>query len=120
MSRFTMGRLLAVTAALVVGTLAQALPAFGADTFTPNPVNVTLQAGASTDVSKTLHLDALPGAADIIIAIDTTGSMASAIAQAKAQATQLCTDVQNQPRVHVSRCSTSATSLIGPRRRTAY
>jgi Mg-chelatase subunit ChlD len=96
MSRFTVRRLLAVTAALVVGTLAQALPAFGADTFTPNPVDVTLQAGASTDVAKTLHLDALPGAADIIIAIDTTGSMASAIAQAKAQATQLCTDVQNQ------------------------
>jgi Mg-chelatase subunit ChlD len=96
MSRFTVRRWLAVSAALVVGALAQALPAFGADTFTPNPVNVTLQAGASTDISKTLHLDALPGAADIIIAIDTTGSMASAIAQAKAQATQLCTDVQNQ------------------------
>jgi Mg-chelatase subunit ChlD len=96
MSRFTVRRLLAVTAALVVGVLAQATTAFGADTFTPNPVNVTLQAGASTTVHKTLHLDALPGAADIIIAIDTTGSMAAAIAQAKAQATQLCTDVQNQ------------------------
>jgi hypothetical protein len=96
MSRFTVRRLLAVTAALVVGVLAQATTAFGADTFTPNPVNVTLQAGASTTVHKTLHLDALPGAADIIIAIDTTGSMAGAIAQAKAQATQLCTDVQNQ------------------------
>jgi Mg-chelatase subunit ChlD len=96
MSRCTVRRWLAATAALVVGALAQALPAFGADTFTPSPVNVTLEAGASTDISKTLHLDALPGAADIIIAIDTTGSMASAIAQAKAQATQLCTDVQNQ------------------------
>ena len=96
MSRFTVRRLLAVTAALVVGVLAQATTAFGADTFTPNPVNVTLAPGASTTVHKTLHLDALPGAADIIIAIDTTGSMASAIAQAKAQATQLCTDVQNQ------------------------
>jgi Mg-chelatase subunit ChlD len=96
MSRFTVRRLLAVAAALVVGVLAQATTAFGADTFTPNPVNVTLKAGESTTVHKTLHLDALPGAADIIIAIDTTGSMAGAIAQAKAQATQLCTDVQNQ------------------------
>jgi Mg-chelatase subunit ChlD len=95
MSRFTVRRLLAVTAALVVGVLAQATTAFGADTFTPNPVNVTLQAGASTTVHKTLHLDALPGAADIIIAIDTTGSMANAIAQAKAQATTLCNNVKN-------------------------
>jgi Mg-chelatase subunit ChlD len=71
------------------------MPAFAADTFTPDPVVVTLSAGESTTVNKTLHLDALPGAADIIIAIDTTGSMVGAIAQAKAQATQLCTDVQN-------------------------
>jgi hypothetical protein len=96
MSRFIPRRAFLVIAALVGGALAQAVPAFGADTFTPNPVNVTLQAGASTTVHKTLHLDALPGAADIIIAIDTTSSMSGAIAQAKAQATQLCTDVQNQ------------------------
>jgi hypothetical protein len=96
MSRTILRRLLVVGAAACVGMLAQAMPAFGADTFTPNPVNVTLQAGASTNVNKTLHLDALPGAADIIIAIDTTGSMSAAIAQAKSQATQLCTDVQNQ------------------------
>ncbi len=96
MIRCTLRRLFVIAAVLVVGVLAQTMPAFGADTFTPNPVNVTLQAGASTTIHKTLHLDALPGAADIIIAIDTTGSMAAAIAQAKAQATQLCTDVQNQ------------------------
>jgi Mg-chelatase subunit ChlD len=95
MSRFTVRRVLAVTAALVVGVLAQATTAFGADTFTPNPVNVTLAPGASTTVHKTLHLDALPGAADIIIAIDTTGSMTNAIAQAKAQATTLCNNVKN-------------------------
>ena len=95
MSRSIVRRLLAVGAAAFVGVLVQAMPAFGADTFTPNPVNVTLQAGASTNVSKTLHLDALPGAADIIIAIDTTGSMANAIAQAKAQATALCNNVQS-------------------------
>jgi Mg-chelatase subunit ChlD len=96
MSRTILRRLLGVGAAVCVGVLVQALPAFGADTFTPNPVNVTLAPGTSTTVHKTLHLDALPGAADIIIAIDTTGSMSAAITQAKAQATQLCTDVQNQ------------------------
>jgi Mg-chelatase subunit ChlD len=89
-------RLLCLATALLVGVFAQTAPAFGADEFQPNPVAVTLQAGASTTVHKTLHLDALPGAADIIIAIDTTGSMSAAIAQAKAQASQLCTDVQNQ------------------------
>jgi Mg-chelatase subunit ChlD len=94
MSRFI--RLLAVTATLLAGSLLSSMPAFGADTFTPNPVVRTVAAGGTVDVAKTLHLDALPGAADIIIAIDTTGSMSAAIAQAKAQATQLCTDVQNQ------------------------
>lgn len=94
MSRTILRRLLVLGAAVCVGMFVQVLPAFGADTFTPNPVNVTLQAGASTDVHKTLHLDALPGAADIIIAIDTTGSMGPAIAQAKAQATALCNNVQ--------------------------
>jgi len=94
MSRFI--RLLAVTATLLAGSLLSSMPAFGADTFTPNPVVRTVPAGGTVDVAKTLHLDALPGAADIIIAIDTTGSMGAAIAQAKAQATQLCTDVQNQ------------------------
>ena len=95
MSRSRLWRLLVVAAAIAVGSLATSIPAFGADSFDPNPVNRTLPAGGSTSVDKTLHLDALPGAADIIIAIDTTGSMTNAIAQAKAQATQLCTDVQN-------------------------
>jgi Mg-chelatase subunit ChlD len=85
-----------ILAALVVGSLATAAPSFGVDSFTPNPVNVTLSAGDSTTIDKTLHLDALPGAADILIAIDTTGSMGTAIAQAKAQATALCNDVQAQ------------------------
>jgi hypothetical protein len=83
-----------VAAALLLISLANAIPAFAADTFTPNPWNVTVAAGGSASVEKTLHLDALPGSADIIIAIDTTGSMSAAIAQAKAQASQLCTDVQ--------------------------
>ena len=95
MSRLGLGRVLAATAALVVGSLVAPFPAFGADSFTPNPFNATVPAGGSTSVAKTLHLDALPGAADIIIAIDTTGSMTAAIAQAKAQATQLCNDVQS-------------------------
>jgi Mg-chelatase subunit ChlD len=87
-------RRVALFAALVVGSLVAVPSSLGADFFTPNPVVRTLAAGQSTTIDKTLHLDALPGAADIIIAIDTTGSMGGAIAQAKAQATQLCNDVQ--------------------------
>jgi hypothetical protein len=94
MSSFIPRRALVVMAALVAGTLAQAVPALGADTLTPTPVNVTLQAGASTTVSKTLHLDGLPPRADIIVAVDTTGSMATPIAQAQADAVNICTQVQ--------------------------
>jgi Mg-chelatase subunit ChlD len=86
----------AVTFVVAVAALVVAAPAFAVDNFTPAVVNTTLQAGQSTTINKTLHLDALPGAADIIIAIDTTGSMTDAIAQAKAQATALCTNVQAQ------------------------
>ena len=85
-----------VLAILAVGALVTAVPALAQDSLTPSPVNVTLQPGASTTVNKTLHLEALPGAADIIIAIDTTGSMGGAIAQAQAEATQMVTDIQAQ------------------------
>jgi len=93
--RAVAGRALSALALAVGAVAAFAGQALAVDSFTPNPVVVTLQAGESASVSKTLHLDALPGAADIIIAIDTTGSMTGAIAQAKLQATQLCTDVQS-------------------------
>jgi Bacterial Ig-like domain (group 1) len=66
------------------------------DSFNPAVVDVTLGAGESTTIDKTLHLDELPGAADIILAIDTTGSMCDAIAQAQAEATQIVTEVQNE------------------------
>ena len=80
---------------LTVGLLAgSASPALGADTLTPTPFVVTLQAGQSTTVAKSLHLDGLPARADIIVAIDTTGSMGTPIAQAQADAVNLCTTVQ--------------------------
>jgi len=87
---------LVATIVVVLAALGLAGPALAVDNFNPAVVTTTLQAGQSTTVSKTLHLDALPGAADIIIAIDTTGSMDAAIAQAKAQATALCNNVQAQ------------------------
>ena len=68
--------------------------ALAADTITPAVVNATLQAGQSTTVNKTLSLDGLPARADIIVAVDTTGSMGTAIAQAQADAINICNQVQ--------------------------
>jgi Mg-chelatase subunit ChlD len=84
-----------VLATTLLAWLMAAAPALAqVDTLSPALVEFTGAPGDSFLVDKTYHLDALPGAADIIIAIDTTGSMTGAIAQAKAQATQLCNDVQ--------------------------
>jgi len=74
--------------------LVAAIPAAAADTLTPTPVTTTLVAGTSTTVNKTLNLDGLPARADIIVAIDTTSSMGTPIAQAQADAIAICTNVQ--------------------------
>ena len=74
--------------------LAAAIPALAADTLTPSPVTVSLVAGTSTDINKTLTLDGLPARADIIVAIDTTGSMGIPIAQAQADANNICSTVK--------------------------
>jgi hypothetical protein len=83
----------AVLAASILWLVA-AIPALAADTLTPTPVNVSLVAGTSTTVNKTLALDGLPARADIIVAIDTTFSMATPIAQAQADASNLCSQVK--------------------------
>ena len=75
--------------------LVAAIPVAALDTLTPTPVTVTLEAGASTTVTKTLNFDGLPARADIIVAIDTTSSMTIPIAQAQADATNLCSTVQS-------------------------
>jgi hypothetical protein len=74
--------------------LAFALPAQAADTFTPPSVSVTLKPGDSTSIAKLLSLDPAPAKADIVLAIDTTGSMGAAIAQAQAEATAIVNAVQ--------------------------
>jgi Big-like domain-containing protein len=86
-------RFAAVLAASVLWLVA-AIPVSAADTLTPSPVAVTLVAGTSTTVNKTLALDGLPARADIIVAIDTTGSMGTPIAQAQADASGLCSLVK--------------------------
>ena len=87
-------RRIAVTMVVALAALLSAAPGFAADTLTPSVVTRTLQAGQSTTVGKSLHLDGLPPRADIIIAVDTTGSMGAAIAQAQADAVNICNTVQ--------------------------
>ena len=86
-------RFTAILAASLLG-LAAAVPVSAADTLTPSPVSVSLVAGTSTTINKTLSLDGLPARADIIVAIDTTGSMTAPIAQAQADASSICSNVK--------------------------
>jgi hypothetical protein len=86
-------RFTAVLAASLLWLVA-AIPASAADTLTPSPVTVSRVAGTSTDINKTLSLDGLPALADIIVAIDTTGSMGIPIAQAQADASNICSTVK--------------------------
>jgi hypothetical protein len=83
----------ALALALLVAGMA-AVSASAADTFTPPSVNLTLEPGDSATVAKTLSLDPAPAKADIVLAIDTTGSMGAAIAQAKAEANAIVSAVQ--------------------------
>jgi hypothetical protein len=60
-----------------------------ADSFKPTSISLTLAPGAAWNTSQTLHLDTLPPKADIVFAVDTTGSMGAAIADAKADAASI-------------------------------
>jgi hypothetical protein len=86
-------RSMAVFAASILWLVA-AIPVSAVDTLTPSPVTVSLEAGTSTTVNKTLNLDGLPARADIIVAIDTTGSMGDPIDDAQADAINLCNTVK--------------------------
>ncbi len=83
-------RAAAATAAALL--LATAVSAFAS--VAPPSASITVPAGTAGSTPATVSVPALPTKADIEIAIDTTGSMAPAIAQAQAEATGLVTAVQ--------------------------
>src|SRR5215210_401145 len=66
-----------------------------ADSFNPSAVSLTLAPGASWKTSQTLHLDSLPPKAEIVLAVDTTSSMGTAIANAKADAIKIVNRVKS-------------------------
>jgi hypothetical protein len=88
-------RLFHVAALGVVLLAAGATGGQAADSFKPSTVSLTLAPGASWNTSQTLHLDALPPKADIVLAVDTTGSMGTAIANAKADANNIVTRIKS-------------------------
>ena len=88
-------RLLQVAAATVVLLTVGATASQAADTLTPGSLSLTLAAGSSSTTSQTLHLDATPPKADVVLAVDTTGSMGAAIADAKADAISIVGRIQS-------------------------
>ena len=90
-------RLLAVAAI----ALAFGVAGVGADSDLPSPdaitpANVTLGMGkgSSATIDSTLHLNAAPPKADILLALDTTGSMGTAIDDARNDANAIVGDIQ--------------------------
>jgi Mg-chelatase subunit ChlD len=84
----------AAVAALLLLTLG-ATGGQAADSLKPSSLTLTLAAGSSWDTSQMLHLDATPAKADVVIAVDTTGSMGAAIADAKADAISIVNRIQS-------------------------
>ena len=75
----------------VIGTSLAA--AHGGPALTPATVDAVLFPGASTDIAKTVHTPAIPPKPDICFLADTTGSMGTALANVKANATSIMNTV---------------------------
>jgi hypothetical protein len=80
------------TVSAVAGLLAIAPVAHAS--VTPPTATITVTAGGTASEAKTVGVPAHPREADIELAIDTTGSMGPAIAQAQADATAIVNGVQ--------------------------
>jgi hypothetical protein len=83
-------------AVAAVAVLALSVGGAGADTITPNPANLSLAPGSSTTVRQTIQFDALPPKADILLALDATGSMGTALTEARSDANAIVSQIQAQ------------------------
>ena len=95
MRRFALAAM-AVAVLTVVGGVGGAARADTAtpEGISPSAVTVSLGKGSSTTVASSLHLNALPPKADVLLALDTTGSMGAAIADATRDANDLISQLQ--------------------------
>ena len=80
--------------ALVLAAVPLVLTTSSTAAITPDTATFTLRAGTSDSEAKTVSVPTKPEKADIVIAIDTTGSMGSAIETAQTQANALVTGIQ--------------------------
>ena len=82
--------------ALAMIVLALSASGAAADGITPSATSLNLAPGSSATIHSSLHLDALPTRADVLLALDTTGSMGAAIADAQIDANAIVGDIQSQ------------------------
>ena len=82
--------------ALAIIVLALSASGAAADGITPSATSLNLAPGSSATIHSSLHLDALPTRADVLLALDTTGSMGAAIADAQIDANAIVGDIQSQ------------------------
>jgi hypothetical protein len=65
------------------------------DAITPATVDLSLGKGSSATVDSSLHLAPAPPRADILLALDTTGSMGAAITDAQTDANAIVSQIQD-------------------------
>jgi hypothetical protein len=61
----------------------------------PSVTTVAVAAGGTVTAGQTVHLDALPPKGDVMIALDTTGSMGAALASAKSEIATIVSRLQS-------------------------
>src|SRR5262245_867478 len=86
------GRALAAVAGALV--VAWATPALANPGVEPAAVDRNANPGTSFDVDKTVHTPEIPPKPDIVLLVDTTGSMGSAIANVRTNLHTVVTDVR--------------------------
>ena len=65
-----------------------------ADSLLPSPVSLNLGRGSATTLHPTLHLAPAPATADILLVLDTTASMGTAINNAKGDANAIVSEIK--------------------------
>ncbi len=83
----------AIVSFAVVATVL-VVASIGSASLSPSTATFTLRPGTGATETKTVNIPATPPSADVEIAIDTTGSMAGGIADAKSEANAIVTGVQ--------------------------
>src|SRR3979490_2357718 len=90
------GRFAIAVIATVAFVLLAAASGSATDGFTSPVRSVAVAAGGSVSAAQTVHLDALPAKADIVLPFDTTGSMGDLLTDAKSDAASIVSSLQTE------------------------